>query len=77
MRAGSTTQDESLSLAVVNAVSKRAGRGPEELRPLQDVVDADGLNALFKNGDGSVTFPYEGFLVTVDGSGSVELETDS
>ena len=77
MRVGSTTQDEPVSLAVVKAISTRAGRSPEELRPLHDVVDTDGLNSLFRDDEGSVTFPYEGFLVTVDATGSVHLEKDS
>lgn len=54
---------------------------PVDLPPLYSVVDPDALDALFSSTsggrsgfDGSVTFQYAGFEVTVRDTGSVEAE---
>ncbi len=77
MRKKPTLADESVSIAVVSAVARRAGVDPVELRPLYDVVDTEALDTLFTADVGTLTFPYEGYLVTVDADGSVRVEDDS
>lgn len=55
--------------AAVRAISTALDCPPEELQPLQDVVDTDALNTLFtpgspaKRSDVMVTFTYEGHEV--------------
>ena len=65
--------DESVSTAVVRAVSAVEGRDPRSLRPLTDVLDPDALNDLFgSRSDGTsrpggrLTFVYSECRVTVD-----------
>ena len=65
--------DESVSTAVVSAVSAVEGRAPRSLRPLAEILDPDALNALFDScGDGTpraggrLTFVYSKCCVTVD-----------
>lgn len=60
-------QDESVSLAVVKAVSDTIGTMPEELPPLADAIDPDALEALFadRQTSGRVSFLYAGRSVTV------------
>ncbi|WP_311171682.1 HalOD1 output domain-containing protein [Halobellus ordinarius] len=64
---------ESVSTAVVRAVSAVEGRDPRSLRPLADVFDPDALDTLFgSRGDGTprpggrLTFVYSKCCVTVD-----------
>lgn len=64
---------ESVSTAVVRAVSAVENRDPRSLRPLKDVLDPDALNALFVSRDdgtsrkgGRLTFVYSKCWVTVD-----------
>lgn len=40
-------EDGSPSYAVITAVAEATGRRPEDLRPLNDVIDPDGLDVLF------------------------------
>ena len=68
---------ESVGLGVVMAVAEREGITPEELRPLHDVVDPDALDALCTAAEISVTFSYEGYVVTVTADGQVHLEKHS
>jgi len=65
--------DESVSTAVVCAVSAVEGVDERSLRPLAEVLDPDALNALFDSrGDGTprpggrLTFVYSKCSVTVD-----------
>lgn len=65
--------DESVSTAVVRAVSAVEGRAPRLLRPLAEVLDPDALDTLFgSRGDGisraggRLTFVYSKCRVTVD-----------
>lgn len=67
------------SLAVVEAVADRQDCDPLDLPPLHAAgIDADALDALLQSGadgfDGSVTFTYCDFEVTVDGRGGVDLD---
>lgn len=64
---------ESVSTAVVRAVSAVEGRDPGSLRPLVDVLDPDALDILFGPRDdgtprpgGRLTFVYSKCWVTVD-----------
>lgn len=78
--------ERSVSQAVVEAVSEREGVDltefePPEFDPLYTVVDPEALDALFapthggeERTDGSVTFEYEGYTVTVHSDGRVELQ---
>ena len=82
----SDESDGSLSHAVVEAVADREGVDVTELEPpafepLYSVVDPDALDAVFapthdggQRATGSVTFEYEGYTVTVDSDGTVDLE---
>ncbi len=64
----------SLSESVLDAVARQKGCDQSELdQPLQDVVDVDSLDMLFRNGTGSVTFEYAGYEITVSHEGEVDL----
>lgn len=72
---------EATSDAVVAAVASAARVDPIDLEPLDDVIDADALNALFEprsNGvvrtGVSVHFRYHGYDVSIDGPGSIRVE---
>ena len=71
---------ESLSLKIVEEVANREGVQPEELSPpIHYVVDTDALDSLYQSSDparypSSVEFVYKGYTVTVDGTGSVDIE---
>ena len=65
--------DESVSTAVVRAVSAVEGREPCHLRPLADGLDTNALDALFEfrsNGQpmpgGCLSFVYRGCRVSID-----------
>jgi len=69
------TGNTSLSEAVLAAVAEREGISQSELpTPLYDAVNPEALDDLFRDSPGHVTFEYAGYLVTVDSSGSVDLE---
>mgnify|MGYP006304356947 CR=1 FL=1 len=64
----------SLSVTVVEAVADAVGVAPVDLAtPLNDAVDPDALDALFRNGTGRVSFDYCEFQVSVDARGTVEV----
>lgn len=74
------TDAESISRAVISAVSAVADARPVDLPPLYDVVDPEALDELFPYGDadvqpteGSVRFSYAGFVVSVRASGEVSV----
>lgn len=67
--------------AVVDTVARARDVDSLDLPPLYSVVDPDALNALFSRtpdrptpADGTVTFPYAGYSVTVRSHGTVEAE---
>lgn len=64
--------DGPLSDGVVLAVAEAAGVGPTELRTLNGVVDPDALDSLFRgDAGGTVSFEYEGYVVTVRATGEI------
>lgn len=70
--------------AVLSAVAEAKGVDPEELdEPLGDVVDPDALRALFApkhdgtQREGSVTFTYCGYDVTVEAPARVRVTDPS
>lgn len=76
---GST--DESLSVAVADAIATFTNVDVIDLEPLHYVVDTDALDRLFepredaRRVDGSVTFSYQGCLVTVSADGEIRVES--
>lgn len=64
---------ESVSTAVIRAVSAVEGRDPRSLRPFADVLDPDSLDALFDSRcdgtprvGGSLSFVYSRCRITID-----------
>ena len=74
--------EESVTEAVVRAVSSVMHIGQTELEPLYSVVDTDALNTLFptrksrksRRTPGVVAFNYAGNHVQVTSSGRIEVE---
>ena len=71
---------DSITIAVLEAVATFARRDVLDLDPLDDAIDADALNDLFRpRSDGnprtaiSVEFSYQGYLVSVESRGLVRL----
>ena len=65
--------DETVSTAVVRAVSAVEGRDPRSLRPLSDVLDPEALDSLFEpqhdgrpRTGGHLSFIYSNCVVTID-----------
>jgi len=69
---------ESTSLAVVSVVATVLGREPQQLTPLQSVIETDALDKLAgksttgPGGCDSISFSYEGFDVTVTSEEVIE-----
>lgn len=75
-----STQDETVSEAVVYAVAEQIGSDPSGLEPLHSAVDPDALNRLFDRNQfglgGSparVTFTYAGCEVVISADGTVQV----
>jgi len=69
---------EPVSFAVQTALGDVEDRSPVDLPPLADYVDPDALEAFFSGSPDEVatrrlTFEYEGYTVTVDGTGHVRI----
>lgn len=65
-----TDPDKCISTDIVLAVAEVSGRDPTELRPLNDVINADALDSLFTperpgNETDQISFDYQGYRVTV------------
>lgn len=65
--------DETVSMAVLRAVSAVEGCDPLSLKPLADVIDTDALDALFaprhggtSRSGGQLSFVYSNCQVTVE-----------
>ncbi len=72
---------ESVSTAVVRAVSAVKGREPGSLRPLTDVVDSTALDSLFDPRDngtprtgGRLSFVYSDCCITIDNGEYLRLQ---
>lgn len=85
MCANATLNDRSssgsVSETVVKTIAASRGVDPQNLQPrLYDVIDPDGLDALFagdRPADGlTVSFEYDGVPVEIAGSGEVTLGGD-
>ena len=63
------------STAVAELLADAAGCEPAEVGPLYDTVDSDALDSLVRHGESAagctVTFPHDGFEVSVSGDGEV------
>lgn len=71
--------EESIVSTIVSAVAELSGQASAE--PLHHRIDTDALEALFqpisadrRRDEGYVTFPMEGFDVTVDANGLITIE---
>ena len=68
------------SLAIVAAIAAADHRNPYELPPLHSAIDTDALDDLFSptatdgQRNGRLSFPYEGFDVTVFSEGVIEAK---
>ena len=59
---------------ILATIAEQRGVEPSDLSvPLYEAVDPDALDALLSNGGVSVTFAYDGTLVSVDGDGEVAV----
>jgi hypothetical protein len=70
-------ESTAVSTAVVCAVAGVLDDRPREIDPLYDVVDLDALDSIFEDTErvpAVVSFGYEGFDVSVCGSGEIILE---
>ena len=72
---------ESVSTAVVRAVSAVEGREPRSLRPLSDVLNPDALDVLFESRrdgrarvGGQLSFIYSNCIVTIDNGEYLTLD---
>jgi hypothetical protein len=69
--------DGSVSISILEAVGRAVDVPPENLPPLYPEIDPDCIERLFSgqfalaDPDLSLTFPYAGVLVTVQGDGEV------
>lgn len=73
--------EESVSTAVVRAVSAIAGREPRSLRPLADVIDPTALDSLFDprydgtpRTGGRLSFVYNDCYITIDNGEYLTLQ---
>lgn len=66
---------------VVLRVAEATGKAPEELQPpMYELVDPDVLEAFVASGrerrfEGSITFRAYGCMITVDGDGTIDVES--
>ncbi|WP_083902833.1 HalOD1 output domain-containing protein [Natrinema versiforme] len=65
------------SMTVLRKVSAEKGVDSTDLAPLYHSVEPDALDSLFEHGfDGELTFRYEGYHVTVSGTGDVDVTSE-
>lgn len=77
-----TRHEQDLSRTIVETVAEAEGVEPTELDTcLYDIIDPDALNDLFQYGEdgptteGTVSFTYHGYEVTVHSDSSVEIDS--
>lgn len=74
--------DESVSMAVVEAVAERRNVDQTELPPLYEWIDPNALDALFERTrtrgtrSGRITFTYDGHRITVERENGVSITID-
>lgn len=76
----SATNTSEVGDRVLSAVAEKEGRSPLEFdRLLSEVIDPDALDNLFQNvtQQGSVTFSYMGYRVTVGADGHIAVTDQS
>jgi hypothetical protein len=69
--------EQSASVAVVEAIAAKEGVETTELPVLYDAIDPDALDQLFAGNSrvrGSIQFTYCGYTVTVTAAGDVALD---
>lgn len=71
--------DVPIDARVAEAVAEAKGVDALELDPMYGVIDSDALDAAVRSmsAEGSVTFEYEGYVVTVSGDGRVDVTRPS
>lgn len=68
-----------VSVQIVQTIAEREGVSPENLEPrLHDSIDPEGLDRLFRRGDGEpgvdrVEFDYAGYSVVVESPETVRI----
>lgn len=71
------SEDDSLMLNVVAGLAELTGKETDEIEPLQDKVDVDAVESLFRNDDragdvaGVVSFEHEGQEISISSDGNV------
>jgi hypothetical protein len=74
---------EKPGVRLLEAVASIKDADPTELDPLDQYVDADALNAIFRptqgmpDAHGSLSITYEGLLIVVHSDGKIELREQS
>jgi len=66
------------SLRVIGAVAEAMNVDPLDCPPLYEAIDISGLDMLFENREktnGSITFNYAGYIVTVDSNGDIVVHS--
>ncbi|MGB9985540.1 HalOD1 output domain-containing protein [Salarchaeum japonicum] len=73
------TEDGQPSVALVEAVAAATNLAPSDLPPLDHRIDPDALDSLLtrEGSTATVSFPYAGATVTVDGNGDIEVCVDN
>lgn len=59
------TDEQEVVGEIVTRVAEREGTAPENLQPLYHVIETDALERLFRDTQGTVTFAYLGYEITV------------
>ena len=56
-------------------IDRRDDRDPDELSPIEDVIDSDALNRLVESAStGRFTFRYDGYEIAVHTNGTITVE---
>ena len=75
---GDSTEDCPLGVVVCEAIADAEGVSTTKLEPLNDYVDVDALEHLFRRSTAesspSVRFPAYGYTVLVEGTGRVVVD---
>lgn len=62
-------------MRVIQAVADRNGVDPLELStPLYYSLDPEALDSVFQDTTGHLAFEYDGYTVTVDSGGAIDLD---